>query len=207
MIRRRSFCVKFGLLYKMVRSNVVGERVSNHIKTMKKLIFAICGVMALAGAISVHAQYSFKFVPTSTDLPPLGDWGGELDMDSPSSVGGNLSDIAESDSWLKTPYGFFTLAQSFNVTSHVPLTWNAAGIETMDITGNVNLGNTPDYSWTITPTYIQIQAPDPQSPMAFGAWEYVPDSASTAWMIGLAAAGLCGIEYLSRNRQMAKARA
>jgi hypothetical protein len=176
---------------------------------MKKLVFAICAMTALAGAISPHAQaagYSYKFIPTFTDLPPLSDWAAKLDLNAASSVGGGLSDIDQSDSWLKTPYGFFTLSQSSDVTSHVPLVWNAAGIESMDITGRITLGNIADYNWTITPTDIEIEQPDPSGPFASGTWAYVPDATATVLWTGLAAAGLCGFEFLSRNRQLTKAR-
>jgi hypothetical protein len=174
---------------------------------MKPPFFTICSILALAVTASVQGQYDYKFMPTSTDYPPLGDWGGILDLDASSSSGGSLSDINETDSYLKTPFGTFALSQSTDIISHGPLTWNSAAIENMDITGIVTLGKVTGYDWTITADSLTIQAPDPLSPQASGPWfRTVSDSTSTALLIGLAVSGLCAFEYLGRNRQMAKVR-
>jgi hypothetical protein len=191
---------------------------------MKRFVFAICAVLALAGAMSVRAsipeydpEYQYVFEPSSSDGFPLSEWGGSLFLDSSSSPsgGGSLSDIDMSDSFLRTPYGSFYLDESVSVTIRdilgvpVPFNWNPTTITSMGITGSVQLneGGTigvVDYAWQITDSYIQIQQPDP---LANGKWVAgVPDSVSTAFLIGLAAAGLGAFGHFSRFRQLALAR-
>jgi hypothetical protein len=173
---------------------------------MKKLVFAICAVMALAGATSVHAQeYKYIFVPASTDLGSLSQWGGALFLDAPLSAGGSIGDIDESDSFLKTPFGTFDLTGTgAAIQGAVPFTWSPSTITTMDIAGSVDLAT--DDQWQITQTSVGITLPDPQTPEATGVWvASVPDSGSTAVLIGLAAFGLCGFGYISRSRQVATA--
>jgi hypothetical protein len=186
---------------------------------MRKFLFAISAVMALAGAISVHArgEYKYIFVPLSTsDGSPTSDWGGALFLDAPMSAGGSVSDINQSESVLKTIYGSFDLASSSDVgigtkiiggfRVPVPFTWNASTITSMDITGFGPLKDAEGsvYGWQITQSSIEIGLTDPT---AFGSWvASVPDTASTALLIGLAAAGLVGFGHFSRMRQLSMAR-
>jgi hypothetical protein len=183
---------------------------------MKMLAFATCAVLALAGAISARAttpEYAYVFVPS----PPSSDWGGELFLDSASSPlgGGNLSDINMSESWLRTPFGFFYLDASTFVTNNATntlhgsssssFTWNATAITSMDIAGAVSL--IKPYEWDITDSSVSIQQLDPYNIFSDGQWvASVPDSASTAFLLGLAAAAVCGFELLSRHRPLAMAR-
>jgi hypothetical protein len=188
---------------------------------MKKFIFVICAMAGLTSAISVRArlpEHQYVFEPSSTASGyPLSDWGGSLFLDFSSSPpgGGSLSDINMSDSFLRTPYGSFYLDQSMDVaigsvsSVPVPFTWTPTIITSMDITGYVPLNEGDNigviyYTWQITDSYIQIEQPDP---MALGPWVAgVPDSTSTAILIGLAAAGLCAFGNFSRSRQLAMAR-
>jgi hypothetical protein len=173
---------------------------------MKKLVFAICAAMTLAGATSIHAQeFKYIFVPSSTDLGSLNQWGGALFLDAPMSVGGSISDIDESDSFLKTPFGTFDLTGTgAAIKGAVPFTWSASIITSMNIAGSVDLAT--DDQWQITQTSVGITLPDPQTPEATGVWvASVPDSGSTAVLIGLAACGLCGFNYFSRSRKVATA--
>jgi hypothetical protein len=170
---------------------------------MKKLLLVIYALMALAGAISVHAQeYKYIFVPASTDLGSLSDWGGALFLNAPMSAGGSVGDINESDSYLKTPYGTFDLVGTGAAIKHsVPFTWSTSTILTMDIAGSVSLAS--DDQWEITQTSVGITLPDPETPEAIGTWvASVPDSGSTAVLIGMTACGLCGFSYFSRSRQV-----
>jgi len=82
----------------------------------------------------------------------------------------------------------------------------------MDIAGTVTLNEgvlgEKDYELLITESTVQIQLIDPQPypDTANGSWlATVPDSASTAVLIGLAAASLCGFGNFSRIRQLAAA--
>jgi hypothetical protein len=184
---------------------------------MKMLAFATCALLALAGSVSARAttpEYTYVFVPS----PPSSDWGGELFLDSAFSPlgGGSLSDINMSESWLRTPFGSFYLDDSTDVINrlHGPpgFTWNATAITSMDITGAVSLyeasllGDRP-YEWNITDSSASIQQLDPYNIFSAGQWvAAVPDSASTAFLLGLAAAALCGCELLSRRRPLAMAR-
>jgi hypothetical protein len=187
---------------------------------MKRFVFAICAVVALAGAFSARArnsEFQYVFESSSSAGFPLSDWGGSLFLDSSSSPsdGGSLSDINMTESFLRTPYGTFYLDESMNVAIGdisrvpVPFSWSPTTITSMDITGFVQLnegGNIGviDYSWQITASYIEIQQPDP---LANGQWvASVPDSASTAILISLAAAGLRVFANFSRFRQLAMAR-
>ena len=178
---------------------------------------------ALAGAVSVctASEYKYVFVPSSTtDGTPLADWGGALFLDAPMSSGGSLTDIDQSDSFLKTEYGSFYLDQSSDVAIHsvgnpkvaVPFTWTASTVITpgtitsMDITGFGPLKDKQGsvYGWEITQDSLEIGLTDPT---ANGMWvAAVPDFASTAFLIGLAGAGLCGFGYFSRIRHLAMAR-
>jgi hypothetical protein len=186
---------------------------------MKKFLIAICAVMSLGGAVSVHAspnEYKYIFVPTSSDTSfyPLSDWGGALFLDAPMSLGGSLLDIG-SNSVVKTPYGTFKLDDSSdeaigtvtvdNAKVPVPFTWDSTTITSMKITGlgPLNVHGSED-SWEITQSSIEISLPDP---MANGYWiASVPDSGSTVVLIGLAAAGLWGFSYRDRIRQQSMAR-
>jgi hypothetical protein len=191
---------------------------------MKRIVLAMCSALVLAGAVSVRAslpEYQYVFEPSSSDGFPLSDWGGSLFLDSSSSPsgGGSLSDINMTASFLQTPYGSYHLNQTEDVAIRsilglpVPFTWSPATITSMDITGFVQLNEggsigIVDYAWAITASAIQIQQPDP---FANGVWVAnlpagVPDSASTALLAGLAAAGLCAFDHFSRCRQLNLAR-
>jgi hypothetical protein len=189
---------------------------------MKKFLFAICSVVALTGAVSVHAAPEFKYVfePSATQNPiqdPYlnSQWGGTLFLDAPMSAGGGLGDIFTNVSSLKTPFGSFDLSQGIDVaigtisrtsTTPVPFTWTSSTITSMDIAGFGPLvdGTGALDVWQITSTFISIGLNDPT---VNGVWVAgVPDSASTAVLIGLAAAGLCGFSYCNRSRQLAMAR-
>jgi hypothetical protein len=190
---------------------------------MKPFVLSSCTVAALivvAGVANVRgAEFGYEFVPSSTsDGSLLSAWGGELYLDASSSSGGGVSDIL-SGSWLKTPDGTFLLSASSigpligppnNPTT--PFTWNAGEITSMDLYGHVTLPavDGSDYFWQITASDINIQAPDPAGVTAYGSWvagyASVPDSASTALLFALAAAGLCGLEYSNRSRRLAMAR-
>jgi len=172
--------------------------------------------MMLAGAFSVHAgtqEYVFKpsLIQNTTEDPfPNSDWGGKLFLDSSSSTNGMLSDVNQSESSVTTPYGTFYLADGSFVTSKPPFTWTPAGITSMDIYGEgpLNVNGSLDV-WQIEASYIYIALPDPKEPQVAGVWvpfTAVPDSASTALLIGLAAAGLAGFGHFSRKRQLAMAR-
>jgi hypothetical protein len=184
---------------------------------MKKYIFVVCAVAALAGAISVRAnfpEYPYTFEPvTTSDGSPLNTGGGRLFLDSPSSPagGGGLNDINMNASFLLTPFGSFSLSQSSGVSIGdvskvpVPFTWDPTLITSMDITGFILLnegGNigVVDYAWEITDSSLQIQQPDP---FATGPWvANIPDTGSTALLITLAAAGLYGFGNFSRVRDL-----
>jgi hypothetical protein len=184
---------------------------------MKKFVFAICAALTLIGANSVYAlipEFDYVFEPSSTDLPPLDGWGGSLFLDASSSPvgGGSLTDINMAASYLTTPFGTFNLDQATDVTSDEPFTWTPTGITSMDISGAVvldegGLAGDESFQWEITDSSVAIELPDPY---ADGKWvsaiSGVPDSASTAALIGLAATGLFGFEYFSRTRKLAMAR-
>jgi hypothetical protein len=189
---------------------------------MKRLFFSSCAYLALTAVCSAatiaKTEYPYMFTPSS----PSDGWGGELFLDSSSSPsgyipsalpsgvsplvyflgGGSLYDINQSESWLQTPYGFFNLDQTTDLSLNgVPFTWNPSRITSIDLTGEVTLGGTL-YSWSVTPDPITIGGLT--SPA--GSWNAIPDFASTALLMGLAAAGLFGTEYSSRSRQSATAR-
>ena len=189
---------------------------------MKKFVLASCAVLALASAISVRAvtpvgpEYGYVFVSdpfvprnepatdgNPTDGSPITDWGGTLFLKSPSSAGGGVNDIDLNNSTVDTSLGDFSLGdptmQDLTVSS---LAWDSSGINAMTISGIVDLSG-GESSFTIEAHSIFIQGPDPTDT---GNWVAAPDSASTALLIGLAAAGLCGFQYFSRNRPLARAR-
>jgi hypothetical protein len=196
---------------------------------MKKLVFAICAAMALAGATSAYAltEYRYNFLPAATDDgSPTSDWGGSLFLYAPMSLGGSVTDIDKSDSFLQTSLvPSFFLSQSSGVAIRsvgspikvpVPFTWNSATITSMDIIGfqSLTVGG-PPYDWEITPTSISISPPDPPTvPMATGLWVAdgtitvpgVPDTASTIILAGFGIIGLWGFGTFIRSRQMALAR-
>jgi len=204
------------------RDVVCPQWAPNNRTDMKKLIFSSCACMALAvvcSAVTIaQTEYPYVFTPSS----PSSDWGGELFLDSSSSPsgysftalpsgvsplsafagGGSLNDINQAESWLQTPYGSFNLDQSTDLALNgVPFTWNPSRITSIDLTGEVTLGGTL-YSWSLTPDPITIGGLT--SPA--GSWNAIPDSVSTALLVGLAVAGLFGIGYSSRSRQSATAR-
>jgi hypothetical protein len=199
---------------------------------MKKFGFVICAVMALAGAISVRAitpEYKYVFVPsaiqnTTTDPFLNSEWGGTLNLDAPMNLtGGSISDIDLGASSLQTPFGSFSLSYSSPPNSPpviqsvggvpVPFTWTTSLITSMNITGAGPLNVSGSlYSWQITQSSIEIGLNDPT---VVGAWVAsgtsgvpgVPDSTSTALLIGLAAAAMCGFGSFNRIRPLAMARA
>ena len=193
---------------------------------MKKFVFASCVVLALASAISVRAvtpvepEYGYVFVSDpASSVTPLNpsdypnstptQWGGELFLYSSSSVSGSLLDIDLSRSWVETEYGSFYLNDP-SIGSSMSLsgsfTWTASEITSMDITGVVTLDSF-GYDWYIADSYVAANIEDPLPGNSdTGQWVAAPDSAATALLIALAAAGLCGFEYFSRNRPLAMAR-
>lgn len=186
--------------------------------------------MALAGVTSAYAdtiEYRYNFQPAATDDgTPVSDWGGSLFLYEPMSLGGSVTDIDQSDSFLQTSLvPSFFLKQSSGVAIRsvgspirvpVPFTWNSATITSMDIVGFESLTvGAPPYNWEITPTSISISPPDPPViPTATGVWvadgtitvPTVPDTASTIFLAGFGIIGLWGFGNFIRSRQMAMAR-
>ena len=181
---------------------------------MRKPVILAAAVLAMAGATTVRAsnpEYEYRFVSdpavpqhlegqhlvpgNPTDGSPISDWGGELFLDSPTSLGGSLSDIDLSRSWFQTSDGTFNLDDpTITMTLNGLFTWDTLAITSMNITGNVQ-----GSAFTLDDSFIFIQPPDPQDN---GQWlAAAPDAGSTAWLVGLAGAGLAGFARFNRNRR------
>jgi len=160
---------------------------------MKNITVLSIAASLIVSANVAHADYPYGYVFQETSGDPFS---GELFLDQSSSSSGTSSDVSSS-SFIDTPDFNFTLSQTeWSVTG--TFSWNASIITSMDLTGSyetpvaggfdIENFTLTDGGITETTTFFGQQ---PTDPTGNGAWvSGVPDTASTALMLGVASGGM-----------------